>query len=115
MEGETGDQCLRGVEQRSVSRVLSADTTEKVDLLLKATGNVPIMKKTKWQIDVDKSVLWVITWIKRHLKLDANEALFLYVSQSFAPSPDHRIRNLYECFAVDGRLVLYYSKTPAWG
>ncbi|RWS12726.1 ubiquitin-like protein ATG12 [Dinothrombium tinctorium] len=91
------------------------DGVVKVDVLLKATGDVPIMKKKKWLIDANKTVLSVITFIKQYLKLDANEPLFLYVSQSFCPSPDHRIRNLYDCFAVDGRLIFYYSKTPAWG
>lgn len=44
-----------------------------------------------------------------------NYAQFLYVNQAFAPSPDHVIKNLYECFGSDGKLVLYYAKSQAWG
>lgn len=40
---------------------------------------------------------------------------FLYVNQTFAPSPDQAVRNLYECFGADGKLVLHYCKSQAWG
>jgi ubiquitin-like protein ATG12 len=88
---------------------------KKVDLLLKPTGDVPIMKKKKWQVDENKTVHWIISFIKRYLRLEDNETLFLYVAQAFAPSPDQKIKNLYDCFGTDGKLVLHYSKTPAWG
>lgn len=40
---------------------------------------------------------------------------FLYVNQSFAPAPDQLVRNLYQCFGSDGKLVLHYCRTQAWG
>ena len=40
---------------------------------------------------------------------------FVYVNQSFAPAPDQVVRNLYECFGSDGKLVLHYCRTQAWG
>lgn len=40
---------------------------------------------------------------------------FLYVNQTFAPSPDQTIKNLYECYATNGKLILYYCKSQAWG
>lgn len=40
---------------------------------------------------------------------------FLYVNQTFAPSPDQNVKNLYDCYESNGRLVLYYCKTQAWG
>ena len=87
----------------------------KVDLLLKATGDAPIMKKKKWSVDPDKSIAWVITFIRKYLRLNEQDNLFLYVNQAFAPSPDQLIRNLHECFGSDGKLVLYYAKSQAWG
>ena len=91
------------------------DTGGKVDVLLKATGDAPIMKKKKWSVDPDKTVGWVITFIRRYLKLQDSESLFLYVNQAFAPAPDQVIKNLCECFSSDGKLVLYYAKSQAWG
>ncbi|XP_074605489.1 autophagy-related 12 [Brevipalpus obovatus] len=87
----------------------------KVDILLKATGDAPILKKRKWQVEGDKDVSFVINFVKQMLKLEKNENLFVYVSQAFAPAPDQKIRDLYLCYGSDGKLVLHYSKTPAWG
>lgn len=87
----------------------------KVDILLKATGNAPIMKKKKWTVDAEKPIGWIIEFVKKYLKLEPEEKLFLYVNQTFAPSPDQVIRNLYECFGTDGKLVLHYCKSQAWG
>ncbi|KAL4714898.1 hypothetical protein ACJJTC_014269 [Scirpophaga incertulas] len=87
----------------------------KIDILLKATGNAPIMKKKKWAVDAEKPIGWIMEFIKKYLKLEPEEKLFLYVNQTFAPSPDQIVRNLYECFGTDGKLVLHYCKSQAWG
>ncbi|CAF4845546.1 autophagy protein 12-like [Pieris napi] len=87
----------------------------KVDILLKATGNAPIMKKKKWAVDAEKPIGWIVEFVRKYLKLEADEKLFLYVNQTFAPSPDQIIKNLYECFGTDGKLVLHYCKSQAWG
>ncbi|KAL0278888.1 UNVERIFIED_CONTAM: hypothetical protein PYX00_000570 [Menopon gallinae] len=89
--------------------------THKVDILLKATGNAPIMKKKRWAVDQERNVGWVIEFIKKYLRVDPSENLFLYVNQSFAPSPDQIIKNLYDCFGADGKLILHYCKSQAWG
>nr|ADO32996.1 autophagy-like protein Atg12 [Biston betularia] len=87
----------------------------KVDILLKATGNAPIMKKKKWAVDAEKPIGWIIEFVKKYLKLEPDEKLFVYVNQTFAPSPDQIVKNLYECFSTDGKLVLHYCKSQAWG
>ncbi|XP_026319256.1 autophagy protein 12-like [Hyposmocoma kahamanoa] len=87
----------------------------KVDILLKATGNAPIMKKKKWAVDAEKPIGWIMEFVKKYLKLEPEEKLFLYINQTFAPSPDQIVKNLYECFGTDGKLVLHYCKTQAWG
>lgn len=108
-----------------------------VDILLNATGNVPIMKKRKWAVDQDKPIGWIMSFIHKYLKLEPQEKLvvasqgirlqhrflidycfslqFLYVNQTFAPSPDQTVKNLYECYGSNGKLVLYYCKSQAWG
>ncbi|CAL4068773.1 unnamed protein product, partial [Meganyctiphanes norvegica] len=87
----------------------------KVDVLLRATGDAPIMKKKRWAVEGEKPVGWVSDFIRKYLKLDTSDSLFLYVNQSFAPAPDQLIRNLYECFGSDGKLILHYCKSQAWG
>ncbi|PNF16673.1 Autophagy protein 12-like [Cryptotermes secundus] len=88
---------------------------QKIDILLKATGNAPIMKKKKWAVDPERKIGWIIEFMKKYLKLDRSEHLFLYVNQSFAPAPDQVVKNLYECYGTDGKLVLHYCKSQAWG
>ncbi|KAB7498419.1 Ubiquitin-like protein ATG12 [Armadillidium nasatum] len=87
----------------------------KVDILLKATGDAPIMKNKKWSVPCDRTIGSIIAFVKRYLKLQESDSLYIYVNQCFAPSPDQIIMNLYECFGADGKLVLHYCKTPAWG
>ncbi|XP_049869599.1 autophagy protein 12-like [Pectinophora gossypiella] len=87
----------------------------KIDILLKATGNAPIMKKKKWAVDAEKPIGWIMEFVKKYLKLEPDEKLFLYVNQTFAPSPDQIVKNLYDCFGTDGKLVLHYCKSQAWG
>ena len=40
---------------------------------------------------------------------------FVYLKEAFCPPLDERVGALYEAFAVDGRLVVSYALTPAWG
>jgi len=100
-----------------MSEVSEAATASKltIDVLLKAAGDAPIMKKKKWAVDPAKKVGWIIDFIRKYIRCEANESLFVYVNQSFSPAPDTEIRVLYDCFGSDGKLVLYYCKTQAWG
>ncbi|CAD7083268.1 unnamed protein product [Hermetia illucens] len=93
----------------------SENQSTKVDILLNATGNVPIMKKRRWAVDQEKPISWIMKFVHKYLKLDPEEKLFLYVNQTFAPSPDQIVKNLYECHGTNGKLVLYYCKSQAWG
>ncbi|XP_018306772.1 autophagy protein 12-like isoform X2 [Mycetomoellerius zeteki] len=87
----------------------------KIDILLKATANAPIMKQKKWSVCQDNPIGRISEFIKKYLKLDSNERLFLYVNQTFAPAPDQTVKNLYDCYGADGKLVIHYCKSQAWG
>lgn len=103
------------------------------------------MKTKKWAVDKNKKIGWIIDFIKKYLKLEPSESLvsnkhlsvlilhsialsfcivltntcfifqFLYVNQAFAPAPDQIVRNIYDCYGSDGKLVLHYCKSQAWG
>uniref|UniRef100_A0A5F9CWS0 Ubiquitin-like protein ATG12 n=1 Tax=Oryctolagus cuniculus TaxID=9986 RepID=A0A5F9CWS0_RABIT len=90
-------------------------STFTVDILLKAVGDTPIMKTKKWAVERTRTIQGLIDFIRKFLKLMASEQLFIYVNQSFAPSPDQEVGTLYECFGSDGKLVLHYCKSQAWG
>ncbi|XP_069596961.1 ubiquitin-like protein ATG12 [Ranitomeya imitator] len=91
------------------------EARRKIDVLLKAVGDTPIMKNKKWTIERTRTVQGLMDFIKKYLKLEASEQMFIYVNQSFSPSPDQEVGILYECFGSDGKLVLHYCKSQAWG
>ena len=68
------------------------------------------------QVDGEKKISWIIQFIRKYLKLEQSDSLFLYVNQAFSPSPDQTVSNLNECFgSADNKLVLYYSRSECWG
>ncbi|XP_011496717.1 PREDICTED: autophagy protein 12-like [Ceratosolen solmsi marchali] len=88
---------------------------KKIEVLLKATGDAPIMMKKKWVVSPDNTIGWISEFIKKCIKLGAEERLFLYINQTFAPAPDQTVKNLYDCYGTDGKLIIHYCKTQAWG
>lgn len=88
---------------------------KKIDVLLKAAGDAPIMKKKKWAVDANKPVAYLSEFIRKYIRCEPSESLFIYVNQTFVPSPDQVLSNLFECFGTDGKLVLHYCKSQAWG
>ncbi|CAL8290286.1 unnamed protein product [Merluccius merluccius] len=91
------------------------DQKKKIDVLLKAVGDTPIMKTKKWAMEKGRTIQSLSQFIAKFLKLDPSEQLFIYVNQSFSPSPDQEVGVLFECFGSDGKLVLHYCKSQAWG
>ncbi|KAK0051161.1 ubiquitin-like protein ATG12 [Biomphalaria pfeifferi] len=110
-EVETNTESPQAVSSPDVKQKLNL----KVDILLKPAGDAPIMKKKKWTVDRTKRICWVSDFIKKYIKMEPSESLFLYVNQSYAPSPDTDIGSIFDCFGSDGKLVLHYCKSQAWG
>ena len=50
-------------------------STRKIDLLLKATGDAPIMIRKKWAVNAEQTIGWVISFIRQYLKLAAEDSL----------------------------------------
>jgi ubiquitin-like protein ATG12 len=73
------------------------------------------MKQKNYKVDGEKQINWIIAFIRKYLKLEEKDNLFVYVNQAFSPSPDQTVQNLTNCFGADGKLVLYYSRSQAWG
>lgn len=113
-----GDAVSESVPAPAVSPATEeplCETKRKIDVLLKAVGDTPIMKNKKWTIERNRTVQGLMDFIKKYLKMETSEQMFIYVNQSFAPSPDQEVGILYECFGSDGKLVLHYCKSQAWG
>lgn len=96
------------------------------------------MKKKKWAVSQDHPIGRISEFIKKYIKLNPDERLvsrgfnfgifielvlnfsnlvlqFLYINQTFAPAPDQTVKNLYDCYGTDGKLIIHYCKSQAWG
>jgi ubiquitin-like protein ATG12 len=90
-------------------------THSKVKVHFLAAGAAPVMKKTKFQISADQRFASVAVFLRKMLKLDAGQSLFLYCNSAFVPSPDELLQDLNDSFAVRDELVIHYSLQEAWG
>jgi len=73
------------------------------------------MRQRKWEVDSTQTMGFISSFIRKKLTLQKSDSLFFYVNQSFAPSLDQSVQNLFDCFGSDGKLILSYCKTQAWG
>lgn len=94
---------------------IDSSAEEKVTLLLKATGNAPVLKRKTWKVNRTNSVGWVVNFLRKYISSAPNESLFLYVNQCFAPSMDTELGSLFDSFSAEGKLIFHYCKTQAWG
>lgn len=85
---------------------------QKVVILLRPTGDVPILKQTKFKIDATEKFAKVIEFLRRQLHRDT---VLVYINSAFSPSPDETVSDLFANFGIDGKLVVNYASNMAWG
>lgn len=96
------------------------------------------MKKNKFKVKSTHPFSHVVAFLRKQIQVKESDSLvrflllfavqpprrpppltpapqFVYCSSAFAPAPDVRMQELFECFAVGGELVLFYATTDAWG
>lgn len=102
--------------QSDNSDKLNLNKSKKITIILKAAGSAPILKTKKWEVDEAWTVAFFQQSLRKLLKLTSDQSLFIFVNQSFSPSPEHTIGTLQKCFGSEGnKLTLYYSTILAWG
>lgn len=88
---------------------------DKVVVSFRHTGNVPILRQSKFKLPASVSFATVSSLLRQHLQLKPTDPLFVFCNSAFAPPPDEILGDVARCFHVDGVLVLNYCCTPAWG
>ena len=97
---------------------MADSTSEKVTILLRAVGDAPILKQKKCAVNSTQTIAGLTALLSKMLGLTSDQSLFLYISQTFAPSPDHTLQVLRNCYGTgedNKELVIHYSVTQAWG
>jgi ubiquitin-like protein ATG12 len=90
----------------------SAPAPEKVVVLLKATGDAPILKQNKFKITAADKFEKVVGFLSAQL---GRKGVFVYLNSAFTPSYDETVANLYAWHGVEGKLVVNYALQQAWG
>lgn len=88
---------------------------EKITVSLSPIGSAPVLKQKKFAVSRDKSMGWLNQWLRKNLKCEAAESVFVYVQHSFSPALDTNLGALYDCYGSNGKLTLAYSKMRAYG
>ena len=83
----------------TAEKKVDAAKSGKVEVRLQAAGDAPIMKQKNYkvililwavfsnsiysvaQVDGEKKISWIIQFIRKYLKLEPTDSLFLYVNQ----------------------------------
>ena len=85
---------------------------DKVVVLLKATGDAPILKQNKFKITSSDCFEKVVGFLSNQL---GKKQIFVYLNSAFTPSYDETVANLYSWHGVEGKLVVNYALQQAWG
>ncbi|KAI5594148.1 hypothetical protein POPTR_003G064300v4 [Populus trichocarpa] len=90
----------------------SLSSARKVIVQLKATADAPILKQNKFKILGTDKFAKVIDFLSRQLQ---RESMFVYINSAFSPNPDELVIDLFNNFGVDGKLLVNYACSVAWG
>lgn len=84
----------------------------QVVVMFKSTGDAPILKQSKFKIGSGEKFAKVVNFLRKQLNKDS---VFVYLNSAFTPDMDETVLTLVEGFGLDGKLVVNYALTPAWG
>lgn len=108
-----------------ISPTTTNDTTEeprkpaskKITVLFKAVGSAPILKQKFFEVESSRTIAAIVAFLRKILRVDLADSLFVYVNSSFSPTNEHTIDQLCQCFgnSKDNKLTLQYSLVQAWG
>ena len=97
------------------SPAATAPNTGKVKVQLMAVGRAPRLAQSKFIVQAKDSFRALFPVLRRLLQLREDQALFVFVNSAFAPAPEEKFGDLFQCFGKTGTLIVNYSLDEAWG
>ncbi|KAI2627047.1 ubiquitin-like autophagy protein Apg12 [Hypomontagnella submonticulosa] len=114
----TASAILTALPQDASSALASAGEfdQEKILVRFKAVASAPQLKREVRRISASQKFEAVVSHLRKALRLNPTDGLFLYVNSAFAPALDEIVGNLHRCFKdSNDQLIVVYSITPAFG
>lgn len=85
----------------------------KVKVKFQPIGSIPSLKpKNTCVISYNKPFSTIVLFLKKRIKVNH---VFCYINNSFAPSPDERVGDLWNQFKVNDELIISYCAIVAFG
>ncbi|KAK0628978.1 ubiquitin-like protein ATG12 [Bombardia bombarda] len=90
---------------------------EKVVVRFKPVGgSAPALRRELVKVVSAHKFEMVVVYLRKALKVQETDSVFLYVNSTFAPALDEVVGNLWRCFKdSNNQLNVSYSVTPAFG
>ncbi|KAK3316228.1 ubiquitin-like autophagy protein Apg12-domain-containing protein [Apodospora peruviana] len=89
---------------------------EKIVVRFRSVGAVPTLRRELVKVVSAHKFEAVVTYLRKALKVQETESVFLYINSTFAPALDEVVGNLWRCFKdSNNQLNVSYSMTPAFG
>ncbi|KAI2609929.1 ubiquitin-like autophagy protein Apg12 [Hypoxylon fragiforme] len=89
---------------------------EKILVRFRAAGSIHQIERPVRRIGATQKFEAVVSHLRKALRLEPTQGLFLYVNSTFAPALDEIVGNLHRCFKDSSdHLIVFYSITPAFG
>ncbi|CCD25498.1 Atg12p NDAI_0F01790 [Naumovozyma dairenensis CBS 421] len=87
-------------------------STDKVKIKFQPIGSIPPMRPSVCKISGTQPFSMVLIFLQRRLKVDN---IYCYVNNSFAPSPQQIVGELWRQFKVKDELIISYCGSVAFG
>ncbi|CAD6600718.1 HLJ1_G0016310.mRNA.1.CDS.1 [Saccharomyces cerevisiae] len=84
----------------------------KIQIKFQPIGSIGQLKPSVCKISMSQSFAMVILFLKRRLKMDH---VYCYINNSFAPSPQQNIGELWMQFKTNDELIVSYCASVAFG
>ncbi|KAL2266191.1 hypothetical protein VTJ83DRAFT_5543 [Remersonia thermophila] len=88
----------------------------KIVVRFKPVGSAPAVRRELVRVSSAQRFETVVAYLRKTLRVQEHESVFLYVNSTFAPALDEVVGNLWRCFKDSNEhLIVAYSMTPAFG
>lgn len=101
------DEVIKEVEQQEESQ-----TPEKIQIKFQPIGSIRQISPQVCKISSTQSFSMVITFLRRKLKVSE---VYCYINNSFAPTPQQNVGDLWTQFKIQEELVVSYCSSVAFG
>lgn len=92
----------------------AAKNLAKITIRLHPIGLTPAINPRYFQISSSQTVATIARFITKRLRIRTG-VIYLYIQNSFTPTPDETVGDLYALFKTNNELVVNYCETVAFG